>query len=142
MVGLRGRAYRRAGRWSLGQNCEHIAKMLEQSIDGFDEKMPWLLRAMSGVVKWMTMRTRWMPSGVKAPASFLPGDSVDDAAGVDRLVAAIDRYVNHAGPMQPSPLFGELSRGDWDQLQLIHASHHLGFIVPDDATAAASRAGV
>jgi hypothetical protein len=69
----------------------------------------------------------------------MPADRVEDDAGIDRLVGAIDRYVNHTGPVRPSPLLGKLTRAEWDQIHLIHASHHLSFIVPDDPTPAGNR---
>jgi hypothetical protein len=136
---LRVVPYTRAGAWSLGQNCEHIAKMMDQSIDGFEAKLPWIVRAGGPLVKWWLFRSRRMPSGVKAPPSFMPGDEVADDAGADRLLAALDRYTSYSGPMQPSPLLGAVSREEWDQIHLIHASHHLSFIVPGEPNPAASR---
>jgi len=45
-------------------------------------------------------------------------------------VASIRRFAEHPGEMQPSPLFGKMTRDQWTDLHLIHASHHLSFLLP------------
>lgn len=125
--------YRRVGHWSLGQNCHHLAKMFNQSIDGFDVQLPRFIRLFSRWMKNWLLKRRSIPRGIKAPKSFLPDDQINDVEGVLELMTAIRRYRDHNGPLQPSPVFGRLSREEWDQLHLIHASHHLGFILPMDS---------
>lgn len=130
VMSLISHPYHRAGQWSLGQNCQHIAKMLNQSIDGFDFQVPWFIRIFSGWMKNRVLKSRSIPNGIQAPKLFLPDDQTPDADGVSQLLTAIQRYRHYTGPLQPSPLFGRLSRSEWDQLHLIHASHHLMFILP------------
>lgn len=134
ILSLSTRPYQRAGQWSLGQNCQHLAKILNQSIDGFDIRLPWFIRIFSGFIKNRVLKNRCFPKGVQAPKPFLPDKQADDEQGVSELLKAIQRYQHHTGPLQPSPLFGRLSREEWDQLHLIHASHHLGFILPIDSS--------
>src|SRR5947209_6592678 len=33
--------YGRAGNWSLGQVCHHLAAVMEMSLDGFPSRFPW-----------------------------------------------------------------------------------------------------
>jgi len=36
------------------------------------------------------------------------------------------------GPFAPHRLFGEVAHADYVRLQLIHASHHLGHLIPKE----------
>jgi hypothetical protein len=130
---LMGRRYHRAGTWSLGQVCDHLDKMFTMTLDGFAFKMPLALRLFAGPIKKWMLKKRKMPTGVKGPPTFMPADegSLNDHAAAERLLQTIDRYTSHAGELHPSPLFGKLTREEWDQIHLIHSAHHLSFIVPE-----------
>jgi hypothetical protein len=127
---LRNKPYDRAGNWSLGQNCRHINTTMTGSMDGFDVKVPAILRWIAPVALAVTLKRRRMPAGVKGPAEWMPATLPSDEAEVDALLQTIQRYEDFTGDLHPSPLFGKLPRAKWDQLHLIHASHHFGFIVP------------
>lgn len=130
---LRATEYRRAGEWSLGQVCEHLSLVMTMSMDGFgDVRVPWFVRAGGPLVKWVVLRRGKMPAGVRGPKPFMPAGSLpEDARKVDEFVAVIDRYEAFDRPLQASPLFGRMRRAEWDRIHLIHAAHHLGFIVPE-----------
>ena len=66
------------------------------------------------------LRQKKMATGVKVPKVLLPGEPTDDVASVESFLQLLRRYQNHTGAMVPSPLSGELSRQEWDQLHLIH----------------------
>ncbi len=128
---LRG-GYLRAGNWTLSQVCDHLAIFFRGSLDGFGRMMPWLVRVTLGkLILRSILRNRGMRSGVKVPAHFLPGDPREDAAAADELAGLVERFRRHEGPLHPSPLFGRLSREQWTELHLIHASHHMSFLVPE-----------
>ncbi len=122
--------YDRAGNWSLGQVCDHIAIFLDKSMDGFNLVLPLPLRMMGGFARWSTLKFRWIPSGYKAPDILLPLDVSSDPQGIERLQKSIQRYESFNQPLHPSPLFGKVSRQQWDQLHLIHAAHHFSFLIP------------
>src|SRR5262249_26306599 len=102
--------YERAGNWGLGQVCDHLATIMEMSLDGVPGRFPWPVRL---VARWLflprILRHRVFRRRFPAPAFALPADSADDARGVLRLRAALARLKGHAGQMQPSPAFGRLS---------------------------------
>ena len=127
---LRGVSYDRAGKWSLGQVCRHLNNAISQSVDGFDIHVPWVIRLFAPIALKVTLKKRSMPAGFKGPSEWAPGEGEDDATELDALLQTIGRYESHGGALHPSPLFGALTRGQWDQLHLIHAAHHLGFISP------------
>lgn len=130
--GLRDQPYERAGEWSLGQVCEHLRLFMISSMDGFGFRLPWLVRMAGPLILGRTLRRRRIPEGVRGPKPLLPGEEagIDDQAAVDGLIETVERYRDHAQPLHPSPLFGRMSRDQWDQIHLIHAAHHLSFIVP------------
>jgi hypothetical protein len=123
--------YLRAGNWTLGQICDHLAIFFRGSLDGFAERAPWVMRFFFGKpILWMILRNRGMMTGVKAPASFLPADTRNDALAARELIELIQRFRDHDGDLQPSPLFGKLNRRQWTDLHLIHCAHHLSFLAP------------
>jgi hypothetical protein len=62
---------------------------------------------------------------------FKPGECGDIEA-VDRLAATYERFRNHRGPWHPSPMFGPMDGATHLKLQLVHAAHHLSFLVPNN----------
>ncbi|MBC7782487.1 MAG: DUF1569 domain-containing protein [Burkholderiales bacterium] len=122
--------YDRAGQWSLAQAADHIAMFLEMSMEGFSVRVPWYLRIGGRPMKWITLRRRSIPSGIKGPPGLMPPEGRTDKEAAERLLGAIARYTAHTQPLHPSPLFGRLPREEWDQIHLIHAAHHFSFLIP------------
>lgn len=123
--------YRRLGQWSLGQICKHLGIFVQGSLDGFTQKVPWFIRLFGGFILRRMLKQRAMPVGVKVPASFLPPPEVDETPEVAAFCELLRRFDAHRGPLQPSPLFGAMSKETWLDLHLIHAAHHLSFLVPE-----------
>ena len=141
--------YRRAGRWTLGQNLDHLSGLLEGSLDGFPP-FPLPLRPVMflarpifrrGILK--AARTGSMPAGLPTAPYLQPGKgelvapSAEPAAATDADRAAADRFRraagrvrDHAGEFAPSPVAGRLSGDQWRGVHAVHAAHHLGFLVP------------
>jgi hypothetical protein len=130
---LQERGYQRAGTWTLTENCEHLRIFMRCSMHGFgDTRVPWPIRMLGPLLLWGTLRRKKIPAGVQAPAPFLPpARTVDDPAVIDAFRQTLHTLEQFPGPFQPSPLFGRLSLHQWQQLHLIHAAHHLGFLVPN-----------
>jgi hypothetical protein len=132
---LRSGHYVQAGRWDLAQVCGHLAEWLSFPLDGFP-RLPvglrLLLRLLRHTIGRRELRrllaTGRMPAGRPTLRETVPPPGGDEAAAVERLARAVARFEAHTGPLHPAPLFGELSREQWRQLQLIHCGHHLGFL--------------
>ncbi len=127
---LHDAGYDRAGNWSLSQVCDHLAVFFRGSLDGFTQKLPWIIRVLFGRMIFRSIIRKGMGEGIKVPKGFLPGDARDDARAATELIELIERFRDHSGEYQPSPLFGQLTREEWTQLHLIHCAHHLSFLVP------------
>jgi hypothetical protein len=123
--------YDRAGTWSLGQACHHLAAAMERSLDGFPSRLPWPVRLLA---RWFVLgrmlRHRVFRRTIAAPPYMQPPAAADDRAGLGRLRAAVERLKGHAGPLQPSPIFGRLSPEQWREVHLWHCEHHLSFLLP------------
>ena len=133
--------YDRAGQWTLGQNADHLVKFMRFSLEGFPGfHLPGPLTALVRRYALDKKRlSRPMPRGMRTPA-FLRPDSppegnmqairAHDHAAAERLVEMLKRVKYHAGEWHPSPLLGRLTPAMWRLVHLKHASHHLGFLVP------------
>ena len=136
---LRSAGYDAAGFWDLARALEHLTTFMRLSLDGFPMKYPAVVRLGGPVIKWWTLRTRRMPAGVKTPRPFEPSGSVAEAQAVADFRAVVGRVEHPAAAFHPSPLLGRLTPDEWRQLHLIHAAHHLSFLVPRENAGAERR---
>jgi hypothetical protein len=123
--------HKTVGRWSLGQVCNHLSDSLNYSIDGFNAKVPWLIRMLfGGMAKRELFSTGKMREGIKLPEKFLPKPGLDARSEAERLRTSLQRYEAHTGALAEHPMFGPLDRDHWTRLHCIHCAHHLSFVHP------------
>ncbi|WZO98740.1 DUF1569 domain-containing protein [Isosphaeraceae bacterium EP7] len=123
--------HRTAGRWSLGQICNHLGAGIVLSVDGFPGSAPWPIRATLGrFYKRKVLRSGVMPAGGKLPEKFTPRPGLDDRAEAEALRAAINAFSAHRGPVAPHPFYGPMTYDEWARLHSIHGAHHLSFTFP------------
>jgi hypothetical protein len=121
------------GNWSAGQVFQHLAWVLDTSIDGTDARFPLLLRIMARLMKKKLLGGP-MPPGFKLPSSaqkLVPGPTSTEV-GLAALKAAIARQEREPA-RAPNAVFGKLTRDEWNQLHLKHAALHMSFLVPSEA---------
>lgn len=132
---LRLHGYTKLKNWNLTQICEHLDATMSGGMDGFGFRVPWILRAT--IIKWIfnrTLRTRRMPSGPTMDRLKPKSESGPDAdANIDHCLATIERAKAFPGPIENYPFLNEIEVEDWRQFMWMHAGHHLGFLVPDEA---------
>ena len=78
------------------------------------------------LLKWLTIYSPmpW-PKGIKVPEAFFEHDPREFAEDKKKLIQLIDEYL--ALPESHTtdhPLFGKMSKKDWDHLKLRHFKHH------------------
>ena len=126
--------YRTVGGWSAAENIDHVANVVEMSLDGFTLDVPWPLK----VVGRLFLKPSWLKNGykpgirppAKVAAAFAPREGVTLEQALERLRRMVTR--SKSEPMdRPSPLLGALTHEQWEQMHCRHAELHLSFIVPE-----------
>jgi hypothetical protein len=133
--------YDKVGQWDLAQVCRHLADWLRFPMEGYPVSpapIRLMLRVVRNTVGPLQLRkllaTRSLPTGGPTLRETVPAPGGDEAAAVERLRQVISRFQKQDGELYPSPLFGELDRETWRQVQLIHCAHHLSFLLPRSST--------
>jgi hypothetical protein len=128
--------YTRVGNWSLGQMCNHLAWAMRGSIEGRGSfGAPWIVRRTIGPIAFHLIRSgRWRPKRVNLPEALAPKSGLDDRAEAEALRATIQYYLAHSEPLGEHPLFGRLTREQWDAFHCFHAARHLGHAIPREST--------
>ena len=121
--------YQRAGNWDLGTICCHLADAIERSMDGFLSRAPLMLRLVSPLVLPVVLKIHRIPAGVNVAKFALPSGEQNPDEQIARLRKVVERYQAYSGVLHPHPMFGRISRSKFDRLHLIHAAHHLSFLV-------------
>jgi hypothetical protein len=125
--------YTKGGTWDLRQVCEHLTATMRMSIEGFTFKVPWWFTFLRPLIRRRLFKTRKMPAGIKGPDPLMPAATGEETAALNAFHKELIRIRDHPGPFQRSPVLGRLDPDEWRQFHLIHASHHLSFLIPQDA---------
>ena len=115
--------------WTPAQNIQHVALVLQASIEGFPGAPPLPIRLIGPLFKQRFLKRSFSP-GIKLPkslAAFHPDASVTGPAAVDFL-EKMTAKARAQGYIPASPLFGKLSASQWEQLHCRHAEMHFGMI--------------
>ncbi len=124
--------YEKAGQWDLGMMLDHVAKMMSSPFTPGQRDLPGPASAVARLIVRRMVRRSWYPTLVTfpAPASIRPTAGVDVDAADAGLRAVVERVrALPEGPVDCPP-FGQLSKGDFVGLQLLHAAHHLSYLRP------------
>ncbi len=120
------------GNWSAGQVLGHVAIAMEKSIDGASFRASWWMRLIGPLMKKRFL-TKPMPSGFQMPEDmaheFAPGEDSTVEESLSSLRQAITRLKSES-VRDPHPVFGALTREEWDQLHMRHAEMHMSFLAP------------
>lgn len=122
-----GPADRMEGAWTLPQVLVHLAQSVEYSIDGYPELRSALFRAAVGRVAFAVFESRGaMGHSLSEPIPGAP--ALDPASALDparaRLVAALQRFAEHTGPLAPHFAYGELDKDRYLRAHLMHLANH------------------
>lgn len=137
---LREKGYYKAGTWDLAQVCGHVNDFVVYALDGYPRSgiiigsLLTLIRVTAGKrILRRTLQAGSMPAGKPTMPQSVhpPGENVD--AAVNKLKETVHRFKNHQGELHSSPVFGRLSTDECKRLNLIHAAHHLSFLIPKAA---------
>lgn len=128
---LRTAGYTKLGEWELPRMMDHIAKQMTMLLEPDGPRVPW---PVQWIARWaihrMAVRKKYLPFKAKAAASLKPSPDATDASAYASLLAAVERLRALKGDLIDTHAFGKMSRHDYIQMQLVHAAHHLSFLVP------------
>lgn len=130
---LRASGYDRSGNWDLSQVLDHVGEGLRTAVRGHDHRGPWIVRKVFGpIILKRIIRDRRMKAGIKVPKWWLPGPTHDESAAVGKFRSDVAAFEVMTTTPCPHPFFGPMTKQQWNDLALIHAAHHLGFLIPRD----------
>ena len=92
-----------------------------------------MIRLFAPLIKKRLLRGPMSPGFKLPPAAakeLIPETPISAEPGLNELRSAIER-LNCETHRAPSPVFGKMTREEWDQLHLRHAELHLSFFVPE-----------
>ncbi len=119
------------GNWSVGQILEHLALVMDKSIDGFETPpLPWVVRLVFRLFLKKKILNRPMQPGLKLPKRAeqeIVVDSIDERKALAHLKQAVQRLKTETD-RKPSPILGRLSVDEWNRLHVRHAEMHMSFI--------------
>ena len=125
------------GNWNLAQTLVHLHDWMRFPLDGFPipplpiRGMLWLMSKTVAPGMLKKIFTNGFSDGTPTMQSTVPPPDVMSAeAAAKQYQETIDRLKSHQGKMHRSPLFGPMDRQKVEQLNLLHAEHHLGFLEP------------
>ena len=128
--------YQKAGNWSLGQICWHLAGPIDQSIDGWTVKVPGIMRFAATTFMRKRFLTKPWPAGIKIPKGFRPTfmpPEVPDEEGVALLHKAVAR-LRSTDTRHPSPLIGPMTVEQYNRFHCSHGGLHLSHLVPNQSS--------
>jgi hypothetical protein len=135
--GLLATDYDKAGNWDLAQVAGHLAEWMRFPVEGFPNApapiraLFWVIRKLFGRKKLLTyIETKSFPAGKPTFPETVPPPGGDPREAVEKLRRGVERLKGHRGPIVPSPLFGNMTKDEAVRMQLVHAAHHLSFLVP------------
>ena len=114
--------------WSVGRTLLHCAQSIDCSIDGFPEQKGKLFQATLGALAFNLFKGKGkMNHGLESgiPGIEDPADSTENWLALDKLIAAIDRFIGHEGELKPHFAYGPLSKEDFDLAHAMHIANHL-----------------
>jgi hypothetical protein len=130
---LSGGPIKTLGNRSPGQIFSHLARAMNESIDGSSVKVAWYIRLLVGLMR-KKMLAGPMPPGFKLPPdaekALWPGptSTQEGLTALKQAIARLERDPHRA----PSPVFGPMTKDEWNQLHLNHAALHLSFLAPQN----------
>jgi len=120
------------GRWTLGENLDHLAKSITLGLRGRRPDAPEVAPTPEqDAARRAFFEARGIPAGRELPSRLLePEPGADPHAAAESLRKAIGRLVAFEGAFPDHPILGPLTRDEWLQFHCIHCAHHLSHAVP------------
>lgn len=123
--------YKRNGRWSLGQMCNHLRLTIESNMHGYPRWMTLLGMPLRPILKRVALPRLLKGksiNGVKTAGMFVPSEGLDDAEELRKFRECIEAFQSTDTPLHPHPGFGRMSHEQFERFHAAHSAHHLSFL--------------
>ena len=118
------------GKLSVGQMCEHCARVLEINAGLVEEKKPgFLVKLFAPMVRKMILGEKPYPKNSPTAPQLKVRKPVDFETGKERLLTNLNYFTNPENKEQivnhPSKLYGKLTEAEKGWSQYKHINYHL-----------------
>ncbi len=115
------------GAWDLAHVLHHVAQSIEYSLHGFPALKPAWFRSTIGPMAFAVFSARGRMNHSLDEA--IPGaPDIPQAQplppAIDHLVAALQSFDKHGGPLMPHFAYGELDKPEYTRAHLMHLANH------------------
>jgi hypothetical protein len=115
------------GAWSLPKVLNHLAQSVEYSVDGYPELKSALFRNAVGRTAFAVFEARGkMGHSLSEPIPGAP--ALEEQGALEpakaRLLAALQRFEAHEGPLAPHFAYGVLDKPQYLRAHLMHLANH------------------
>lgn len=120
------------GNWSAGKILGHLASWIDYGFDGYPTSPPAWTLPLFRLLKGVLLKDRPMSPGMRIPGTPEGTHGIEEMdvqQGFARIGASLQRLRLHIP--EKHPLFGVLTRHEWERMHLNHAALHLGFLKLD-----------
>lgn len=116
---LHAGGYQSVGKWNLTQAVGHLGEWMRYPMDGFPKMPPpvrammWILRIIIGKrEKRKILTTKTFAMGGPTIKESVPAPDGDEQEAISKFRDVVGRMKAFEGVLQPSPLFGPLTRDE------------------------------
>ena len=113
--------------WTVNALFEHLAQSIEMSMEGYPQPKGAWFQATLGTAAFSVFKMRGsMTHGLSDPIPGAPALQQLQTwqSGAARLRAAIVRFQNYQGALQPHFAYGALSHADYALAHTMHFANH------------------
>lgn len=116
------------GEWEVARTFNHLAQSIEFSMDGFPEMKSSMFRHTVGRLAFSAFQANGhMMHGLNEaiPGEVVIIDNLNLGESHRRLLAALERFESHDGPLEPHFAYGKLDRSQYAIAHVMHVNNHL-----------------
>lgn len=121
------------GKWDLAQICQHLNKTMRMSLEGAPFGVPRLLQPLAKRIlfrKVIRGEPTYLP--LKTVAAFQPEEHADPGNGIQEYAELMERIMSESSSLlDVHPVFGPITKAEWQTFHAWHAAHHLSFLIPN-----------
>lgn len=128
---LAGQALVSVSGWSPSEVFNHCAQSIEYSLYGYPELKPGWFRHSVGPLAFAVFSARGAmrhPLDEAIPGAAELAEPASQAAALQRLQAAFERFAGHDGPLHPHFAYGALDHAEYVEAHVLHLYNHLSLI--------------